>query len=120
MPSFTLRPFLAILFLALLLVPDALFSHGCACGRIFDCCCRAKANVGESCHLQKSGSHCAGGSRSLPASLRGPRQPSASPGAAPARRLAIRLALAGRTSQQLQGAVAALVPPPLVPPPRFL
>jgi hypothetical protein len=120
MRSSTLRNLTTILILALLLAPEALFLHGCACGRIFDCCCRAKVKVGESCHLQHGGSHCEGGSHSLPASLQSRHDPVDRPGVSSRRRLEIRLALAGWTSEEPQGAVAALVPAPPVPPPRFL
>jgi hypothetical protein len=117
-PAF--RASLTILLLALLLAPEALFLHGCACGRIFDCCCRAKVKVGESCHLQLGGSHCEGGSRSLPASLQSRHDPMDRPGVSSRRRLEIRLALAGWTSEEPRGAVASLVPAPPIPPPRLL
>jgi hypothetical protein len=119
-PSSFLRAPLTILLLALLLAPEALFLHGCACGRIFDCCCRAKVKVGESCHLRHGGSHCDGGSRSLPASLQNRHEPADRQGTSPWRRFEMHLALAGRTSERPQGAVAALVPAPPVPPPRLL
>ena len=119
-PSALLRSLLTILLLALLLAPEALVSHGCACGRILDCCCRAKARVGESCHLQHGGSHCEGGSRGLPASLQSRHEPGDRLGTSPWRRFEVRLALAGQTPERPLDAVAALVPQPPVPPPRLL
>ena len=120
MRSPALRALLTILLLALLLAPEALFLHGCACGRIFDCCCRAKVKVGESCHLQRGGSHCQGGSRNLPGSLQSRHEPGDRQGTSPWRRFEVRLALAGQTSEELRGAAAALGSPPPVPPPRLL
>jgi hypothetical protein len=119
MRSSTLRVLTTTLILALLLAPEALFLHGCACGRIFDCCCRAKATMGESCQLHQGGSHCSGAPRNLPASLQSRHEPVDRPGVSPWRRLEVRLALAGRIFEEPGGAVAALVPAPPVPPPRL-
>jgi hypothetical protein len=120
MRSPALRALLTILLLALILAPEALLLHGCACGRIFDCCCRAKVKVGESCHLQHGGSHCEGGSRSLPASLQSRHEPGDRLGTSPWRRFAVRLALSGQAPEEPRGAVSFLVPQPPVPPPRIL
>jgi hypothetical protein len=121
MRSSTLRTLLTALILALLLAPEALLLHGCACGRILDCCCRARAKVGESCPLHShagGGAHCSGRSET-PASLQSRHEPVDRPGTSPASRLEIGLALAGRTAEAPREEVAALAPSPPVPPPRL-
>src|SRR3954452_19061551 len=95
MRSSPARSLLTILVLALLLAPEALLLHRCACGRIFNCCCRKQVQVGESCQLHQGKAHCSGRSESLPVSLQTRQEPvdrlgtSLSPGPE------IRLALAG-------------------------
>jgi hypothetical protein len=120
MRSSTVRALLTAFILALLLAPDALLLHQCACGRILDCCCRMRAQVGESCRLHHGGSHCSGGSQSLPASVQNRREPVDRPGTSPVPPREVRLALAGSISEKPGDTVAVLVPDPPVPPPRLL
>jgi hypothetical protein len=120
MRSSTARSLLTTFILVLLLAPEALLVHQCACGRILDCCCRMRAKVGESCQLHHSGSHCSGNSSGVPASLQNRREPVDRPGTSPAPPLEGRLALAGSTSEKPRDAVAGLAPEPPIPPPRLL
>lgn len=119
MRSSTIRTLLTAFILALLLAPEALLLHQCACGRILDCCCRVQAKVGESCRLHHGGSHCSGSSE-RPASVQNPREPLDRPGTSPAPPLEVGLALAGWTSEEPRGVLAALMPAPPAPPPRLL
>ncbi|HEY3570306.1 MAG TPA: hypothetical protein VGP73_20415, partial [Thermoanaerobaculia bacterium] len=62
MRTSTPRTLLTVLLLALLLAPEALLLHRCACGRVFDCCCRKQLKTGDSCPLHPAMAHCAGSS----------------------------------------------------------
>src|SRR3982750_205790 len=104
MRASTLRTLLTVLLLALLVAPEALLLHRCACGRVFDCCCRKQiqtAKAGDACPLHAGMSHCAGSSRQTPASLRSGQEPVDRLGTALPARCALRLP-----------------PPPPPPPPR--
>lgn len=119
MRSSSLRTLLTAFILALLLAPEALLLHQCACGRILDCCCRMRAKMGESCQLHHGESHCSGSSE-RPVSVQNRREPLDRPGTSPAPPLEVRLALVGWTSEEPRAAAAALVPDPPAPPPRLL
>src|SRR3954453_6452011 len=78
MRTSTPRTLLTVLLLALLLAPEALLLHRCACGRVFDCCCRkqlAAAKTGDACPLHAGMSHCAGSSQEAPASFQSRQEP---------------------------------------------
>jgi hypothetical protein len=123
MRASTPRTLLTVLVLALLLAPEALLLHRCACGRIFDCCCRKQvkqAAAGESCplHAGMAGMACCS-SGSLPASVQNRQEPVDRLGTSLSPRLEIRLALAGWTSEVRRDVFSGPSPEPLVPPPRL-
>jgi hypothetical protein len=115
----TPRTLLTALLLALLLAPEALLLHRCACGRIFDCCCRKQLKAGDACQLHPGTSHCAGSPRQAPGSLQRRQEPVDRFGTALPARFALRLAIAGWASREIRGPVAVLSPAPPVPPPRL-
>jgi hypothetical protein len=119
--SISCRALLTVFVLALLLAPEALLLHRCACGRIFDCCCRKVARQvqpGASCPLHQGMTQCAEDSGS-PASVQNPQEPVDRLGTGPSPRLVIRLALAGWTPRMRRSVFSGLYPEPPVPPPRF-
>ncbi|HET9210333.1 MAG TPA: hypothetical protein VFR03_08035, partial [Thermoanaerobaculia bacterium] len=104
---------------ALLLAPEALLLHRCACGRVFDCCCRKQLKTGDACPLHPSMAHCAGSSQQAPASFQGRQEPVDRFGTSLPAIFDLRLALAGWISPESRGPAAGLLPAPPVPPPRF-
>ncbi|HEY0510896.1 MAG TPA: hypothetical protein VGH73_03270 [Thermoanaerobaculia bacterium] len=123
MRSSTPRSLLTIAVLALLLLPEALFLHRCACGRIFDCCCRTSLKMEASCQLHpgmRGMAHCSGRSSDLPSSVQNRQEPVDRFGTALPRRLTVRLALAGRLPGELREILTDPLPKPPVPPPRLL
>jgi hypothetical protein len=119
MRTFTPRTLLTALLLALLLAPEALLLHRCACGRVFDCCCRKQLKTGDSCPLHPAMAHCAGSSQEAPASLRSGQEPVDRFGTALPATAELRLALAGRIAAEPRGLTGSLLPAPPVPPPRL-
>jgi hypothetical protein len=119
MRSSTPRTLLTVLLLALLLAPEALLLHRCACGRVFDCCCRKQLKAGDSCQLHPGMSHCAGSPQEAPASLQSRQEPVDRFGTALPAIFELRLALAGWVSAETRGPAAGLMPAPPVPPPRL-
>lgn len=115
----TPRTLLTALLLALLLAPEALLLHRCACGRVFDCCCRKQLKTGDSCPLHPAMAHCAGSSKESPASLQSRQEPVDRFGTALPAVFALRLALAGWVSAEPRGLIAGLLSTPPVPPPRL-
>jgi hypothetical protein len=115
----TPRTLLTVLLLALMLAPEALLLHRCACGRVFDCCCRKQLRTGDSCPLHPNMSHCAGQSRETPTSLQSRQEPVDRFGTALPAALALTLAFAERISPRLRLLPAGRMPAPLVPPPRL-
>jgi hypothetical protein len=121
------RTLLTVLILALLLVPEAIFLHRCACGRIFDCCCREKAGMAAaSCQLHHgmaataAMAHCSGDSASRPASVQKRPETRDRLGTPLSRQPAIQLLPAGWTAETPREVRAGLCPNPLTPPPRRL
>jgi hypothetical protein len=119
MRNSTPRTLLTVLLLALLLAPEALLLHRCACGRVFDCCCRKQLKAGDACQLHPAMAHCAGSSREIPASLQSRQEPVDRFGTALPALYELRLALAGWVSLETRGPAAGLTPVPPVPPPRL-
>ena len=119
MHTSTPRTLLTVLLLALLLAPEALLLHRCACGRVFDCCCRKQLKTGDSCPLHPAMAHCAGGSQEAPASLRSGQEPVDRFGTSLPATAELRLALAGRTAAETRGLTGGLLPAPPIPPPRL-
>jgi hypothetical protein len=111
---------LAILTLALLLLPEALFLHRCGCGKIVDCCCRAMARAGASCHIRAGAPHCSGGAGSQPSTLQNQQEPVERWATARGWRPAIRLIVAGWAAAAPEDQAAGLPPEPGLPPPRSL
>jgi hypothetical protein len=122
MRSSPVQTLLTILLLALLLAPEGVLLHRCACGRILDCCCRTKFRTGESCKLHHSMPHCSagGGSEEAPSSLQSRQAPLDRFGAALAGAPEIHLEIAGRLSGGSPERLAGLLPKPPVPPPRIV
>jgi hypothetical protein len=120
MRSSPLQALLTFLLLGLLLAPEGLLLHRCACGKIFDCCCRMKMKTSESCRLQHAKAHCSGGGsrQDAPSSLQNRQEPVDRFGAALAARLGVRLGFMGRVSEPPRSVLADLFPCPPVPPPR--
>ena len=121
------RTLLTVLILALLLVPEAIFLHRCACGRIFDCCCREKAKTAaESCPLHHGGNgmaamaHCPGDAGSRPASVQNRQEPLDRLGTLLSWRPAVQLAAAGWTAEAPRDVRTGPGPKPSTPPPRRL
>jgi|SRR3954469_22528438 len=119
MRTSTPRTLLTVLLLALMLAPEALLLHRCACGRVFDCCCRKQLKTGDACPLHAGMTHCAGSSQETPASLQSQKEPVNRFGTALPALFALRLALAGWTSREVRVSVAGLLPAPPAPPPRL-
>ncbi|HEY4587710.1 MAG TPA: hypothetical protein VII86_00700 [Thermoanaerobaculia bacterium] len=122
MRTSTPRTLLTVLLLALLVAPEALLLHRCACGRILDCCCRkqlAAVKTGDSCPLHAGMSHCAGSSQEAPASFQSRQEPVDRLGTSLPARFEPRLALAGWTAREIRVPLAGLLPAPPVPPPRL-
>lgn len=119
MRTSTPRTLLTVLLLALLLAPEALLLHRCACGRVFDCCCRKQLKTGDSCPLHPAMTHCAGGSQETPASLQSRQEPIDRFGTALPVAPVLALALAGWVSRETLGSAASLMPAPPAPPPRL-
>lgn len=119
MRTSTLRTLLTVLLLALLLAPEALLLHRCACGRVFDCCCRKQLKTGDSCPLHAGMAHCAGSSQQTPASFQSRQEPVKRLGTSLPRLFELRLAAAGWISPETRGPAAGLSPAPPVPPPRL-
>ncbi|HEY3570376.1 MAG TPA: hypothetical protein VGP73_20765 [Thermoanaerobaculia bacterium] len=119
MRTSTPRTLLTVLLLALLLAPEALLLHRCACGRVFDCCCRKQLKTGDSCPLHPAMAHCAGSSQGTPASLQSRQEPVDRFGTSLPAIFELRLPLAGWISRETRGPAAGLSPVPPVPPPRF-
>jgi len=113
------RTLLTVLLLALMLAPEALLLHRCACGRIFDCCCRKQLKAGDSCPLHPGMSHCAGQSQETPASLQSRQEPVDRFGTALPAALAPALAFAGWIAREPRVLPAGRMPAPPVPPPRL-
>lgn len=116
----TPRTLLTVLLLALLLAPEALLLHRCACGRVFDCCCRKQLKTGDSCPLHPAMAHCAGSSQESPASLQNRQEPVDRFGTALPAVFELRLALSGWVSREIRGSIASLLPAPPAPPPRLV
>ncbi len=109
MRSSTLRTLLTVFLLALLLAPEALVLHRCACGRIFDCCCRKQLKAGDACQLHPgmpAMAHCSGHSEEAPASLQSRQEPVDRLGTALPALFELRLALAGWISREPWGPAA--------------
>lgn len=119
MRTSTPRTLLTVLLLALLLAPEALLLHRCACGRIFDCCCREQLKAGDSCQIHPGMKHCAGQSQETPASLKSLQEPLDRFGTALPATPELRLTFAGWVSLELRVSVAGLLPAPPAPPPRL-
>lgn len=120
MRTSTPRTLLTVLLLALLLAPEALLLHRCACGRVFDCCCRKQLKAGDSCQLHPSmKQHCAGQSRETPGSLQSRQEPLDRFGTALPAVLALMLVFTGWISREARVSIAGLLPAPSVPPPRL-
>jgi hypothetical protein len=119
MRTSTPRTLLTVLLLALLLAPEALLLHRCACGRVFDCCCRKQPKTGDSCQLHPAMTHCAGHSQETPASLQSRQEPVDRFGTALPAVLALLLAFAGWISREPRVSLAGLMPAPPIPPPRL-
>jgi hypothetical protein len=119
MRTTTPRTLLTVLLLALLLAPEALLLHRCACGRVFDCCCRKQLKAGDACQLHPGMSHCAGSSQQAPASLQSRQEPVDRFGTALPALFELRLALAGWVPREIRGPIASLLPAPPIPPPRL-
>jgi len=122
MRTSTPRTLLTVLLLALLVAPEALLLHRCACGRVFDCCCRkqlAAVKTGDSCPLHAGMSHCAGSSQEAPASFQSRQEPADRLGTSLPARFEPRLALAGWTAREIRVPLAGLLPAPPIPPPRL-
>ena len=119
MRASTPRTLLTVLLLALLMAPEALLLHRCACGRVFDCCCRKQLKTGDACPLHAGMTHCAGSSRETPASLQSRQEPVDRLGTSLPAIRELRLVLAGWISRETQGPAAGLSTSPPVPPPRF-
>jgi hypothetical protein len=116
------RTLLTAFLLALLLAPEALVLHRCACGRIFDCCCRKQLKAGDACQLHPgmpAMAHCSQRSQEAPASLRSRQEPVDRLGTSLPAPFELRLALAGWISRERREPASALVPMPPVPPPRL-
>jgi hypothetical protein len=114
---------LAILTLALLLLPEALFLHRCGCGKIVDCCCRAMARAGASCPARSArlgAPHCSGGAGSRPSTLQNRQEPVERWATARAWRPATALNVAGWAAAAPRDRGAGLPPEPGLPPPRRL
>jgi hypothetical protein len=122
MRTSTPRTLLTVLLLALMLAPEALLLHRCACGRVFDCCCRKQLKAGDACPLHPGMTgmtHCAGGSQETPASLRSRQEPVDRFGTSLPVLFELRLAPAGWTFREIRVPLAGLLPAPPVPPPRL-
>jgi hypothetical protein len=119
MRTSTARTLLTGLLLGLLLAPEALLLHRCACGRVFDCCCRTQLKTGDSCPLHPAMAHCAGGSQEAPASFRSGQEPVDRFGTSLPATAELRLTLAGWISREIRVSAAGLLPTPPVPPPRL-
>jgi hypothetical protein len=120
------RTLLTVLILMLLLVPEAIFLHRCACGRIFDCCCREKPQIAaESCPLHHGGAmaamaHCSSDAGSRPASVQNRQEPLDRLGTLLSWRPAVRLAPAGWIAEAPRSVRTGPGPKPPIPPPRLL
>jgi hypothetical protein len=110
----------AILTLALLLLPEALFLHRCGCGKIVDCCCRAMARSGAACPARAGVPHCSGGAASRPSTLQNRQEPVERWATARGWRPAIRLIVAGWAAETPHDHGAGLPSEPGLPPPRSL
>jgi hypothetical protein len=119
MRASTPRTLLTVLLLALLLAPEALLLHRCACGRVFNCCCRKQLKTGDSCPLHPAMAHCAGSSQESPASLQSRQEPVDRFGTALPALFELRLALSGWVSREIRGSIASLLAAPPAPPPRL-
>lgn len=122
MRTSTPRTLLTVLLLALMLAPEAVLLHRCACGRVFDCCCRKQLKTlktGDACPLHAGMTHCAGSSQETPASLQSRQEPVDRFGTALPAAFELRLALAGWTAREIRVPLAGLLPAPPVPPPRL-
>jgi len=123
----TARTLLTVLILMLLLVPEAIFLHRCACGRIFDCCCREQTKMAAaSCPLHHGAgampamAHCSGDAGSRPASVQTRQEPLDRLGTLLSWRPAVRLAPAGWIAEAPRGVRTGPGPKPSIPPPRLL
>ena len=119
MRTSTPRTLLTVLLLALLLAPEALLLHRCACGRVFDCCCRKQLKAGDSCQIDPGMKHCAGQPQETPASLKSLQEPLDRFGTALPEAPELRLTFVGWVSRELRVSVAGLLPAPPAPPPRL-